>query len=347
MNTLKKIKISGWTWFVKKPDLLKSWFPDFKNILEKNSIKKNAKRSVFTVDADGEKYFVKYNSTDDSLSKIISYLHPKSRTELDGAEILRSAGIGTMDVEGWGFCNSQSMLVTNELKGTINAKNFWFDTVSVDDKKKKLFLSKLAALVSDLIRNGIFHPDFHLGNLLVSPVSMDFSVIDPYGVKKMSKMGEAHLVKMLAIFGSLRGEITEANAVEILDDVIAKAGIAKFADTKNLWRKIVKAEDLEMEKRWPKRKKHILDESPKYVSRCGEWLIRNSISGMPLAGMDEIPLSCIDEKFEVVRLVPEKALELWTDSFMDDFLRKKSRTPVAMNTSGEEYVLLYRKRVEL
>ncbi len=345
MDDFKKIKISGWTWSVRKPEILKRWFPGFKDLLEKNSIKRNSNRSVFTVDADGERYFVKFNSSYESLSKIISYLHPKSRTELDGTEILRSANIRTLEIEGWGFCNSQSMLVTNELKGAINSKNFWFDTVSVDEKKKKLFLVKLAMLVSSLIRNGIFHPDFHLGNLLVLPGTMDFAVIDPYGVKKKRKLGESQVVGMLAIFGSLRGEISEGAAVEILDDVIDRAGIAKFADTKKLWKKIVKTEDLEMEKSWTKRKKHILGESSKYVLRCGEWLIRKSISGMPLASEDEISPPGIDGNFEVLRLIPEKALEIWLDSFIHDFLRKKSRTPVAMNTSGREYVLLYRRRM--
>ena len=223
VNRLIKFRDNGWEWHLKKPAILESWFHSWKQIAKKNMVKSSCVRAVFRVEADKAAYYVKYNYPVSLTSKIHSSFIPKSKSEFDSSLLLGEQGISVVEVCGWGRRGTESMLITGELEDSVNARTFWFSEECLNSQLKNAFLDSLSDFLRKFMSSGFYHPDFHLGNMMIKRSDMNFVLVDTHGIEKKKKLRDSQYFRMVRVIGALRGEITDRDAGEL----ILKSRLAK------------------------------------------------------------------------------------------------------------------------
>lgn len=316
---MSQFEIDGWTWRSADQRLVAPWFADRERLRRDHSVKGGKLRDVFRVEVDGAGYYVKYHHPDSMFQKMRSGLAPKAKKEFDVARRLDALGIPVVAPVGWGCCGSRSMLLTREAEGAVSARAYWFGTAAEKSGPRQRFLAALGLLLQQLLNAHLYHPDLHLGNLLVTVDrrSCRLTLVDVYGVTVGNPFGANQRFAMLRIVGALRGELSRGEAIEFF----RLHGFAPtFPAAADLWRKITVAEARSMELLWPKRRRKILACHPKYAQMTEimgrAWRIRRGFDGQ-LAISPEAA-EAIDWKhpqFEVRRLSAADAEALWLASF--------------------------------
>jgi hypothetical protein len=341
-----KFRDNGWEWHLKDPSILNSWFHSWKQIARKNMVKSSRVRAVFKVEAGKAVYYVKYNYPVSLPSKIHSSFIPKSKSEFNSSLLLQEHGISVVEICGWSRRGTESMLITGELEDSVNARTFWFSDECLNSQLKNAFLDSLSEFLRKFMSSSFYHPDFHLGNLMMKRGDMDFVLVDTHGVEKKKKLRDTQYFRMLRLIGALRGEITDREAGEL----ILKSRFAKdFAAADELWYRILEAESAEIEKLWDKRKRQILGGTGKYcrVFKTAEGhgiSIRNSISGQSLVDNKVYLQGKLEEVYEPVMLKEAGAMDLWLASFRLQFHRIPHVMPIAwIRKDPQNNILLYHK----
>ncbi|MCX6984153.1 MAG: hypothetical protein NT118_05280 [Lentisphaerae bacterium] len=346
VNRLIKFRDNGWEWHLKNPAILDSWFHSWKQIAKKNMVKSSRVRAVFKVEAGKAVYYVKYNYPISLTSKIHSSLIPKSKSEFDSSLLLEEQGVSVVEICGWGRRGTESMLITRELEDSVNARTFWFSDECANAHLKNAFLDRLSDFLRKFMSSGFYHPDFHIGNLMINKNDMNFALVDTHGIEKKKKLRYSQYFRMVRVIGALRGELTDMEAGEL----ILKSRLAKdFVAADALWYRILEAEAAEIEKLWKKREKQIMAGTGKYcrVFRTAEGhgiSIRNSVAGQSLVDSRAYLQGKLEEVYEQVKLNGAEAGKLWLASFRLQFHRIPHRMPIAwIRKDQSRSVLLYRK----
>lgn len=351
MNLLKDLSIdniSGWAWHVKQnanlPAEILAPSPERKRL-----VKKNALREVFVAeDNDGARYYLKFFKPLSFFDKIKAQAFPKAGIEYKSALALENKSVPCVEYLAWASKGACSVLLSREMTSSENALHFWFKTSSVDADMRKRFLKGLSGFLKCFFASGFFHPDFHLGNLLVNIESCEFAIVDPYGIREVDKLSASGRFEMQRIIGALRGELEQEEALEfILDSGMS----ANHDDAENLWRRITQAEAAEMRKLWEKRKTQILSGKSKYCKEKkineAKWMIRNDIGGEPMTGEDDIAdKSGLESKFELKNFSDDDAEKIWLSSFKLQFHRLPHLRPVLWKSGKDEMSALYFEKPE-
>ncbi len=345
-NRFTKVRDNGWEWYLEDPSILAPWFHSWKQIAKKNMVKSSRVRAVFKVEAGKAVYYVKYNYPVSLTSKIHSSFISKSKSEFNSSRLLDKQGVSVVEACGWGRRGTESMLITRELGDSANARTFWFSVEHMYSPVKKAFLDSFSDFLRNFMSSSFYHPDFHLGNLMINKTDMNFVLVDTHGVEKKKTLRDSQYFRMARIVGALRGEITDMEAC----DLILKSGLAKdFAAADALWYRILAAEAAEIEKLWNKREKQIIAGTGRYcrVFKTAEGhgiSIRNSISGNSLVDRKVYLRGKLEETYDQVKLNGAEAKGLWLTSFRLQFHRIPHRMPIAwIRKDNDENVLLYRK----
>ncbi len=346
INRFKEYRQNGWEWHLKNPDVLEPWFHSWKQIAKKNMVKSSCVRAVFKVETEKAAYYVKYNYPLSLTSKIHSSFIPKSKSEFNSSVLLEKQGISVVEICGWGRRGTESMLITKELEDSVNARTLWFSEERMNPQLKKVFLDSFADFLKKFMHSGFYHPDFHLGNMMIKRSDMDFVLVDTHGIEKKKKLRDSQYFRMLRVIGALRGEITDREAGEL----ILKSLLAKdFASADEIWYSILEAEAAEIEKLWDKREKQIISGTGKYCSvfKTAEGYgisVRNSVSGQSLVDKKIYLQGKIEDAYEPLELNEAEARKLWLTSFRLQFHRIPHRMPIAwICKDHDRSVLLYRE----
>ena len=346
VNHFIKLIYNGWEWHLKDPAILDSWFHSWKQIAKKSMIKSSRVRAVFKVVTGKIVYYVKYNYPVSLTSKIHSSFIPKSRSEFYSSQLLEMQGVPVVEICGWGRRGTESMLITRELADSVNARTFWFSEELTNARLKNAFLNSFSIFLRNFMASGFYHPDFHIGNLMIRKSDMDFVLVDTHGIELKKKLGDAQYFKMIRVIGALRGEITDREAGEL----ILKSRLAKdFVAADALWYSILEAEAAEIGKLWEKRKKQIISGTGTYckVFKSAEghgMSIRNSVSGQSLVDNKVYIQGRLEEAYHPVYLNAAEAKELWLTSFLLQFHRIPHKMPIAwIRKDQNRSVLLYRR----
>ncbi|MFA6290626.1 MAG: hypothetical protein WC637_02530 [Victivallales bacterium] len=342
-----KSRVNGWDWHLINPGILEPWFHSWKQIAKKNMIKSSCVRAVFRVETDKAAYYVKYNYPLSLTSKIHSSFIPKSKSEFYSSLLLEEEGISVVEICGWGRRGTESMLITKELEDSVNARNLWFSEERMNPQLKKAFLDSLSDFLGKFMSSGFYHPDFHLGNMMIRRSDMGFVLVDTHGIEKKKKLRDSQYFRMVRVIGALRGEITDREAGEL----ILKSLLAKdYAAADEIWYRILEAEAAEIEKLWDKREKQIMaGTGGKYcrVFKTAEGYgisVRNSVSGQSLVDKKVYLQGELEKVYEPSELNKSEARDLWLTSFRLQFHRIPHRMPIAWICKDQNRsVLLYRK----
>ncbi len=341
MNSqLKEVRAGGWRWHLKDAALLEPWFSDFERLMRENPVKANEVRCVFRVCGAGKGIYVKYYLPKFCpCTKIFLALFPKAERECASYLLLDECGVPSVRALGWGACGSGSMLLTEEMPESRNAKEFWFSRSAEEAGARGRFIAGLEDILAALIRAGIYLPDLHLGNLLVSGKEMRIAVVDPYGAKMHGSLSGAQIFSMLRVVGALRGELSEGEGAAVISRISEKAGTA-LQDPSGIWRQILQAESAEAEKDWRKRGRQVAAGDPRFMETHHlEGLtirIRKNLAGEPLADLDDIL-----RKDGIAYIFKEcgagEAAAVWNETFHNDFRRIPHTGPAAWITGGADH----------
>lgn len=336
----RTFKIDGWTWHRVEPRLVMPWFADRERLRQENAVKGNELRDVFRVEIEGVGYYVKYHHPDSFLQRVRSGLVSKAKQEFNTARRLGQLGIPVAEPVGWGGRGSRSMLLTREVSGTMSAREYWFGPTGSKATARKHFLNELGLLLKRLLAENIYHPDFHLGNLLVAAArrTCQLTLVDVYGVTMSEPLDEKQRFAMLRMVGALRGELSRSEAIEFLR-LHGLAASYRAAD--ELWQKILMAEAAQMEHLWPKRRRKILAGHPKYAELIEimgrEWRIRRDLDGqLMLSPTQAEALDWRKSPYEVRHLSAAEAERQWLMSFRLSFHRLAHPQVCAWITADEE-----------
>lgn len=347
---MKKISLKNWTWYLKNPDMLSGWFDDYEKHLHLKKIKSNSIRTVFKVKAlDETPLVVKYECPCSAIDKLKAHFNSKAKSELKSSLLLKELSVPCVDYLGWGRKGHESMLLSRELLKYVNAKDFWFESAANKNKFKLLFLRGLASFLKIFLKAGLYHPDFHIGNLLVNPGNFDFCIVDPYGIKKAPKLHEKQKFAMFRIIGALRAELSMADATEL----ILRSGMADSPQkAKFLWKKILRKEAEEVEELWEKRKKQILSGKSKYsteviADKYKSYMIRNTMSSKPVLPLDSVIDELPEEDFLCVSVPKKEAMKIWLESFKLQFHRIQHPAPLVWEKTGLDSDFIYWKRKDI
>lgn len=341
-----KFRANGWEWHLDNPAILDSWFHSWKQIAKQTMVKSSRVRAVFKVETDKAVYYIKYNYPLSLTSKIHSSFIPKSKSEFYSSLLLEAHGISVVEICGWGRRGTESMLITKELQDSVNAKIFWFSEEQMNSKLKTAFLDSLSDFLRKFMSSNFYHPDFHLGNLMIREDDMKLFLVDTHGIEKKNKLRDSQYFKMVRVIGALRGEITDREAGEL----ILKSRLAKdFAAADDLWYRILEAEAAEIEKIWDKRIKKIIAGTGVYcrIFKTAEGYgisLRNSVAGKSLIDNNAYRQNKLEEVYDAEKMSEAEARKLWLTSFRLQFHRIPHKMPIAwIRKSQNKSVLLYRK----
>lgn len=338
-DDLHTIKRDGWVWRVKYPESLTPWLGDYRIHMRENEVKRNDLRVTFKVTTPIGSCYVKHDNPKAGLTALRSRFISKAKSEFRSARLLMDRGINVVEYLGWGRKGREGMLISRELRGALNARDYWFSTASATEEGRKDFLDKFAVFLVKLFRSGLYHPDLHLGNLLLEPERFRFVVVDPYGVRKMNVPTVPLLFRMWSVIGALRGEITDVEAF----DLILRSGMTPDPrEAIRIWADILDREAREMRKLWPKRRRQVLSGNSKYTRTIDQdgvaYLVRTTMSGN--SWLNSSNLNMLEKDFEVVPMKSVSAKRAWLNSFSLQFHRITHRRPIAWRR-GKDEALVY------
>lgn len=184
----------------------------------------------------------------------------------------------------------------------------------------EVFVRGYFAFVSEVLAAPLWHPDFHNGNVLYSPASGKFALVDVYGVKRR------RFFHRLPCF---RRRMTRI--------VLEAREFVPYAELREIYRKIagggdddfdaaLKREAAFLRREWPKRRAQILTCYPKFAEK-GEDGVEYSRN----AARKRYALET-----EKIELPPEEAEKVWLGHF---FLQLGRLPHAKIAGRGENFVL--------
>lgn len=335
-----KCKVNGWVWHLRDEHALDSWFNNYEELLETNCVKSNAVRSVFTVD----NYFVKYDSPVSCIKIIRSFFFPKVKKEFDVGVMLEKLGIPVVKYLGWGKRGGSGFLLTEAYKNAMCARDYWFSEVVYSNRLDgSEFTKELMALVNKLILAGIYHGDFHLGNILIDSKTGKMALVDVYGVRQYKKLSERQIIRLLRIVVLLRDKLSDDECVELLNMVFRDKDKSKL-----LWTEYLDNERVLVNKLWKKRCHQIENINGKYCTKCSfekkTVLLKHDQMRIPVVSIDELSSS---EDISKVEYDYSSAHDIWLKSFKLQFHCIRHKRPVAWEVDKSGHNFLYFEKLNL
>ncbi|MFA7230750.1 MAG: lipopolysaccharide kinase InaA family protein [Victivallaceae bacterium] len=312
-SNLTTVIIDDWKWRLKDPEVLNSWFKLRKEYEVAGRVKSNPVRKVFKIDDD---YFVKHDTPEKFIHHLRALFSSKCKREFETALQLEEAGVPVVEYLGWGRKGSESMLLSRTFPGSISAREYWYREFVYGKHKPDAFIDQLCAFIADFFESGFFHPDFHSGNILYSPETGTFALVDVYGIQPQVRLDAKQREAQNRIVFDLQEGLTDKLAVKF----ILQTSIRHAAnDALNYWLDGLKQDAERTMASWPKRKRQFLDHYEKFIETVitddNEFLIRKDNILQPAVNPETVPDSLSGNIFDIRRLPIAEAEKLWLTSF--------------------------------
>ncbi|QSH41142.1 lipopolysaccharide kinase InaA family protein [Lentisphaerota bacterium ZTH] len=338
---LKVVKRNGWTWHIVDPQLLDGWFNDWESFCQDSCIKSNPVRRVFTVD---NLFHVKLEQPLGAGRKLKSFFSPKASKEFNVGRALEAAGIKVVKHLGWARKGSHNMLLTESLQAAVSVHDYWMRQIVFNGGDRTHFLLNYAAFLKEFLNSGFYHPDFHCGNILYSPQSKSFALVDVYGISKPARLTakQRHIHEHIVFEFKYGIDREEAAAL------IVAAGIKKDINSAlSFWHKGLTAEYRRIRNAFPKRLQQLNEYYPKYVNRIETddsrvFVIKLFPTGLAEFTAGEIPDNLNGNHFDVMQVPADAARDLWIKSFKLNLLGIDHIQPLIF----EEPNVLYFEKVQ-
>jgi len=328
-----------WQWHgdIERLAVLQSLRPEDSRLVK---VKNNPVRTVYSYGSLARpRFFLKYDHPNHWLTRLKSRFKNKTRMEFSSYELLQVHHIPIVEYLGWGSSGVDGLLISLAVPDTVSGKEYWFRIVGDNVDRQKYFLADLAHFVKRFICAGIYHPDFHVGNILISPTHGGILLVDPYGVRQVSRLTRRQRLQMAKIFVDFRGEISNSDAEQLLFE----SGLTTVDDAATMWLEAIAAEEKEIFDGWPRRTRQILSGYSKFSSMLihngGEYHVRHTLWYKCPIAPDEFE---IDPAWRPCAYSRSEAERRWLNSFQQQLLRQPaSSVPVLWRRNDKGDDILY------
>lgn len=302
---------NSWSWQLREPSLLDSWFDDYPAYIRENPVKKNPQRTVFKV---GDRYFVKLFTPHKLEDKVREMLFPRARSEFETGVELERAGLPVVRYLGWGRRLFNGMLVT---AAEPDSRTLWERRAEMTPA----VLAALAELTRQLVDNKFYHPDYHAGNILFAET---LKLVDVYGVQRIAGYGPEQRYGMSRMILGMKEFISDAEAVEFL----LSSGLAPDrAEAAEKWDEYLGLDGARLKKDWEKRSRQIISNYNKFV------IVKDHIVYRKLPDGTISDLTGAEAR----EYAPDEAERKWLESFRLEIAGIPCRKPLALENGTRLY----------
>ena len=144
-------------------------------------VKRNHRRSIYQLSVPdlGGIFYLKHDHPRTLRNRIKSLWRYKERAELNTGLKLQERGVRTVPIIGWGAKNPDSVLVTGMIPGTQSSLEVW-SACRQENELRIRFIDQFAIFLQSMVQGGVYHYDFHPGNILASTRQKDgwFFLVD-------------------------------------------------------------------------------------------------------------------------------------------------------------------------
>ena len=332
---MQKIKINNWAWFIENTALLNSWFEHWQEFARNSSVKENPVRVVFKVE---DLFYVKLEQPLGFWQKLRNSFSPKAAREFSVGRALENAEVPVVKHLGWAKCGSRNMLLTEAMPDCCSVHEYWHNEIVYGNTPKKKFLDGFAKFLKVFFNSGFYHPDFHLGNILYSPDTGKFALVDVYGISRPDELSEQQINEHSRIFLELYRGLSDSEAVELILQVRSDL---YPENCRSLWETEMAGKTAQFEKSWPKRRSQIEKNYSKFVKifnvSDNEFLVRKVLGTVTAVDLNKIPDILTGNHFDIMRLPHREAENLWLESFRLELLGVDHLRPLIFEKPGIIY----------
>lgn len=183
------------------------------------------------------------------------------RSEWKSAKLLESQGIPVVEYLACGESSRGGCLITRALPDSESVAEYYWRTFVRGGADPEPFLALFAPFLKHILESGLFHPDFHLGNILYDKVKRSFVLVDALGVRRagfLDRQFRAYRMRRVAM------ELREILSRERMTAFLSACGIPN-ADA--FYDRALDREADALWREWPKRRRQILAGYPKFTRK--------------------------------------------------------------------------------
>ena len=148
---------------------------------EVDLVKQNPKRKVYRLRCpNGREMYLKLFAGP-AFPQSFFRFYPQQ--EYQAARRLGSLGLPVIRYLAWGRLHRGGFTLSEGVPEAVSLRQYCFETLIRQPELQSGLADRLAEVIRQLIRNRIRHPDFHLGNILLSRSSGRLFLADPWGVR--------------------------------------------------------------------------------------------------------------------------------------------------------------------
>jgi len=332
---MQKIQINNWTWLIEDTALLHGWFERWEDFARDSVVKQNPVRVVFKVE---DLFYVKVEQPLGLWRKLRNFFSPKAAREFAVGRALEAAGVPVVKHLGWAKCGSSNMLLTEAMPDSCSVHEYWHNEIVYGNVSKKKFLDNFSEFLQVFFVSGFYHPDFHLGNILYSPTTESFALVDVYGVSRPQRLSEQQIAEHARIFLELYRGLSDSEAVDFLMKI---RNDLTLGEAREFWEASLVEKAARAQKVWPKRQAQIQENYSKFVKVLNtvdnEFLVRKILGSVPAVSLDKIPDCLTGNYFDIMRLPHGEAENMWLESFRLELLGIDHLRPLVFEKPGVLY----------
>ncbi len=229
------------------------------------------------------------------------------RAEWNSAQLLKQHGIPTVEHIGCGPWDGGELLITRNWPDSQPVDEFFYREFELADADPSDFLCAFADFVKTLLDGKLFHPDFHLGNILYSRSQKSFALVDVRGVNRRHWWHSMY--RMERVLLEFRERLDDAEQLMLL----TRAGIPA---PEYFWTQGLQKEAVSLRREWPRRQVQILQGYPKFtISEADDLLVVDPTRQVPMdSAMVEEPGSreiLLAHFFLQLGRIPHRQVRRW------------------------------------
>lgn len=239
-------------------------------------VKENRRRRVFrchSLDL-GLALYVKQDLPGGLFGLLKHQVRCKAAQEFGSFLALQEVGIAVPAPLGWTGSWRGGLLATAELPGRSLRDLLYYGKGEGSRVREPAFLDALARFVNRVLRAGIWHPDLHAGNILVTETEggPTFALLDLYGAEVRTSLGLAEICRQLILLVPLLERTSPSQRARFLR--LAAADLPAIPPT-GWWPELERAWALARMGKWGGWKSRLLGDSSmctRVVDPAGTWL---------------------------------------------------------------------------
>ncbi|MGF0034953.1 hypothetical protein [Victivallis vadensis] len=247
------MKNCNWSWRFATPAIAAELGDRPELLLEAGrEVKSNPVRQVFRC---GD-YFLKYDRRSGR----------RLRSEWSCAQLIEREGIQLVEHLALGESSAGSILITRAFPKAEAVSDYFYRTYIEQPGEPAVFLNNFVHFARKVLESRLYHPDFHIGNVLYSPGLNRFALVDAQGVRKAGWFDRwFRRYSMERIGMEFRFSRTRHQMLKLL----AALGIA---DPEEFYAEALVRESAALWHEWPRRRRQALAGYPKFSVQDGSLL---------------------------------------------------------------------------